>query len=92
MDPALHDALTDLHAYVLLLEGERVRLDQRLSRAPELEGAEEHALLARRRAELDEELEALRGAVTALRDQFGARPVRAGPPAPRPGSGSPPAA
>ena len=47
--PHLHDALTDLHAYVLVLDADRPRLGER------------------QRAELAEELDALRATIAALR-------------------------
>src|ERR1700731_1340159 len=63
----LHDALTDLIAYALTLEGERLRFDALL-----LELAEEESSAAERRArrserdEVAEELAALRRIISAL--------------------------
>jgi hypothetical protein len=48
-DPRMHEALTDLHAYVLVLDAEWQRS---------------------RRAELGEELDALRTALAALRERL----------------------
>jgi hypothetical protein len=64
----MHDALTDLHAYVLILDAEWQQLGERVaepaqSSQPSLERAER----ARRLAEMTEELQALRATTVALR-------------------------
>jgi hypothetical protein len=68
----MHDALTDLHAYALILEADWQRLgelERRLARsgAAPVESVE----LAQRRAEMTEELQALRDTTAALRDVAG---------------------
>ncbi len=69
-DPRIHNALTDLHAYVLLLEAERRQLGQRIEElASSDSGSAEGFELTQRRAAMAEELEALRGAVATLREQ-----------------------
>ena len=101
----MHDALTDLHTYVLALDAERQRLGDRVTELAKLV-SQEGAVLDRRRAEIAEELDALRATLVALRacaDPAGeravdatarppVRPGRRGPRAPRPGCGSPPGA
>jgi hypothetical protein len=68
----MHDALTDLHAYALMLEADWQRLGEpepqpaRFGTAP-VEPVE----LAQRRAEITEELQALRDATVALREVAG---------------------
>jgi ABC-type phosphate transport system auxiliary subunit len=64
-------ALTDLNAYVLTLDLERLRLDNRLRELAKNDSATEdwHPLL-RERDELGEELAALRAAIGALREQI----------------------
>jgi hypothetical protein len=62
----MHDALNDLHAYVLALDAERQRLDgcaNPLTTLVSQEGVE----LARRRAEITEELSAVRTLLTTFR-------------------------
>jgi hypothetical protein len=68
----MHDALTDLHAYALILEADWQRLGE-LERRPARSGAApvESEELAQRRAEMTEELEALRATTAALRDAAG---------------------
>jgi hypothetical protein len=66
LDPRMHDALSDLHAYVLAMDAERQRLGDRvteLAKRVSQEGVE----LARRRAEITGELDALRATLLALR-------------------------
>jgi hypothetical protein len=63
----MHDALTDLHAYVLALDAERQRLGEHaeeLTRRATQDGVE----LARRRSEISEELDAMRAMVATLRN------------------------
>jgi hypothetical protein len=62
----MHDALTDLHTYVLALDAERQRLGDRVTELTRLV-SEEGAVLDRRRGEIVEELDALRETVIALR-------------------------
>jgi ABC-type phosphate transport system auxiliary subunit len=64
-------ALTDLNAYVLTLDLERLRLDNRLREIAKSESSMDdwHPLL-RERDELGEELAALRAAISALREQI----------------------
>jgi hypothetical protein len=66
VDPHMHCALTDLHAYVLALEAERDRLGDTGHLRPTLVWRED-AALALLRAELAEELTAVRMMLTALR-------------------------
>jgi hypothetical protein len=66
VDPHMHCALTDLHAYVLALDAERDRLgDTALLRTTRV--WREDAALAVLRAELAEESVAVRMMLTALR-------------------------
>jgi hypothetical protein len=64
-------ALTDLNAYVLTLDLERLRLDNRLRELARNDSSVEdwHPLL-RERDEIGEELVALREAIGALREQI----------------------
>lgn len=64
----MHDALTDLHSYVLALDAERERVKNRLAETDDF-SADVQARLAldSRRGEIDEELEALRATIVALR-------------------------
>lgn len=66
-----YEALTDLSAYALTLDSERLRLDSRLSELAEIDSSvqQRHALLLER-DEISEELAALRATITALRDQI----------------------
>jgi hypothetical protein len=70
VDHRVYDALTDLTAYVLTLEWERLRLD---TLAVELADAEssaaERRALRRERDDISEELAALRRTIAALQDQ-----------------------
>jgi hypothetical protein len=66
LDPRMHDALTDLHTYVLALDAERQRLGDRVTELTKLV-SEEGAVLDRRRGEIAEELDALRETLIALR-------------------------
>lgn len=104
LDAPVHDALTDLHAYALLLDVERARLGQRIEEPAGAECDVAIGELVRLRARLDEEVDALREAASALRDdaQAGLRSALRQPPrlrpgpasrrVPPPGSGSPPGA
>ena len=68
LDGRADDALTDLHCYALLLDTERHRMQDRLTELVETEAsAADWWTLARQRADLVEELEALRGAIADLR-------------------------
>jgi hypothetical protein len=62
----MHVALTDLYAYLLVLDSERERLEDRALALPRSQGPQ-RAELFRRAAEIGEELEALRRASLALR-------------------------
>jgi hypothetical protein len=66
IEPRLHDALTDLHAYVLVLDAEF----QRLHEASREAGGAEADAVERRCNEVGEELDALRGAIAALRTKI----------------------
>jgi hypothetical protein len=66
VDPHMHDALTDLHTYVLALDAERQRLGDRVTELANLV-SQEGAVLHRRRGEITEELDALRATLNALR-------------------------
>jgi hypothetical protein len=69
IDPALHDAITDLHVYALMLEAEWIRLGERIAEmAAECSSADEGRQLTELREQMGEELAALRETVTALRD------------------------
>jgi hypothetical protein len=68
-DPRVHTAVTDLYAYVLLLDAECRRVGERLSAtAPEHLTSGESIELAELRVEMAEELDALRTAIAALRE------------------------
>jgi cell division protein FtsB len=66
----VRDALTELHAYTLVLDGELQRTDQRVA---ELDRADDHSheyqQLSRRRAEIAAQLELLSSTIRALRAQ-----------------------
>lgn len=66
-----YEALTDLSAYALTLDSERLGLDSRLNELAEIESsvAQRHALL-RERDEISEDLAALRATIAALREQI----------------------
>jgi hypothetical protein len=68
IDPHLHEALTDLHLYVLVVDAERQRIAQRLE---SLGGSSSddgtRAELERQHAAIVEELDALRSMLIALR-------------------------
>jgi hypothetical protein len=68
----MHDALTDLHAYALILEADWQRLGELERRLAQSGDAPvDSAELAQRRAEMTEELQALRATTAALRDVAG---------------------
>jgi hypothetical protein len=74
-DRRVNDALTDLSAYALTLEGEYHRLERRLVELAGRESsADERRAILRERDEISEELDAFRRAVMALRDQILRRP------------------
>lgn len=64
-----YEALTDLSAYALTLDSERLRLESRLSELAQIDSSvqQRHALLLAR-DEISEELAALRATIIALRD------------------------
>jgi hypothetical protein len=66
LDPRMHDALTDLHMYVLVLDAERQRLGDRVTELTKLV-SQEGAVLDRRRRDISEELDAVRATLIALR-------------------------
>jgi hypothetical protein len=66
VDPGMHDALTDLHTYVLALDAEHHRLGDRVTELTKLV-SREGAVLEDRRGEIAEELDALRATLVALR-------------------------
>jgi hypothetical protein len=69
-EPRVNEALTDMHTYTLLLEGDWERLGRRLEGlAATGASSEEFSQLVARRAEIEEELEALRTTTAALRRQ-----------------------
>ena len=64
----MHDALTDLHAYVLALDADRQRIrDQLMKLGESTADRDRRAELDLRRTELDEEVNALQATVLALR-------------------------
>jgi hypothetical protein len=68
VDPRMHDALTDLYAYMLALDAERQRLGERVVELARSDAASPARVqLERRRTETREELEALRATIAALR-------------------------
>jgi hypothetical protein len=68
--PHVNEALTDMHTYTLLLEGDWERLGRRLEGlVTDGASSEEFSQLVGRRAEIQEELEALRTTTAALRRQ-----------------------
>ena len=70
-DRRADDALTDLHCYALLLDTECHRMQDKLTELVETEAsAAAWWRLARQRADLVEELEALRGAIAELRREL----------------------
>jgi hypothetical protein len=69
-EPRVNDALTDMHTYTLLLEGDWERLGRQLEGlAVDGGSSEDFSQLVSRRAEIGEELEALRTTTAALRRQ-----------------------
>ena len=72
-DPRVHAAVTDMYAYVLLLDAERKRVGERLQDDADAVSAppqrDQRAELSDLRAELAEEVDALRLAVAALHEQ-----------------------
>ncbi len=67
LDPGVHAAVTDLCTYVLLLDAERRRLGERLQEETTATPPHgERAQLRQLRAEMAEEVDALRLAVAAL--------------------------
>lgn len=73
LDPGLHSALTDLHAYALALDAEcrRVRDAEALPTHSSGATAPTPGLSARSRAELEEELAALRALIAAFSAEIG---------------------
>ena len=75
LDSRVHDALTDLSAYALTLDGDRHRLDNRLRELSQQgSSAAERQAVIRERDEIAEELDALRRAIDAFRNEFVSRP------------------
>ena len=71
----INDALTDMHAYRLVLEGDWERLGRELDDLARGGGSsDECSALLTRRAEIGEELEAFRQTTAALRDDTIGRP------------------
>jgi hypothetical protein len=69
-EPRVNEALTDMHTYTLLLEGDWERAGRQLEGlAVDGGSSEEFSQLVARRAEIEEELEALRTTTAALRRQ-----------------------
>jgi hypothetical protein len=69
-EPRVNAALTDMHAYTLLLEGDCERLGRQLEGLALGGGtSEDFSQLVCRRTEIEEELEALRRTTAALRRQ-----------------------
>ena len=68
LDPRMHDALTDLHAYALVFDAEWQRLGKYVEE-PDQSGlvSPQGVQVLRRRAEMTEELHALRATAAALR-------------------------
>jgi hypothetical protein len=73
VDPGAHQALTDLHAYVLALVAERDGLERRLrelhapsATAPQLDAGSELVDLRRRRSEIAAQLDVVRRTIAAL--------------------------
>lgn len=67
----VNDALTDLSAYTLTLDSERLRLGQRMRElATSDSSAEERYALLCEHDEILDELAALRAAISALREQI----------------------
>lgn len=89
LDARMHEAVTDLYAYALVLDAEWRRLGQPWQE-PSAAGTDaEQQDLDRRRSEIGEELEALRLTILALRTET--EPTRASPSPPRsPGPGETP--
>ena len=74
-DPRVHAAVTDMYTYMLLLDAERGRVGERLQEAGSPPPApEQHAQLTELRAELTEEVDALREAAANLQEQAVAHP------------------
>ncbi|MGO9974790.1 MAG: hypothetical protein ACLP01_18690 [Solirubrobacteraceae bacterium] len=69
LDGRIHDVLSELHAYVLVLDAERHRLVARLEVLRDSGAAPpERVELERRHCELTEELDALRATIDKLRE------------------------
>ena len=67
IDPPVHEAITDLYAYVLVLDAELQRLSAQAHRLAESGGEPaRQAELDDHRAEITRELEALRAMIVAL--------------------------
>ncbi len=67
-DSRIWDAVTDLSTYVLVLDAESRQLGERLAAlAGDDAASPERTQLERRHQEIDEKLEALRGAIAMLR-------------------------
>jgi DNA repair exonuclease SbcCD ATPase subunit len=70
-DERVNNALTDLSAYALTLDSERLRLDTRMRELARSDSSvEERFALLREHDEILDELDALRAAINALREQI----------------------
>jgi hypothetical protein len=70
-DERVNNALTDLSAYALTLDSERLRLDTRMRALARSDSSvEERFALLREHDEILDELAALRSAINALREQI----------------------
>jgi hypothetical protein len=81
LDARMHDALTDLYAYALVLDAEWRRLGGRRQELSASGTDAEQQELDRRRSEIGEELDALRRTILALRTE--ADPTWVSPKLPR---------
>ena len=66
IDPRMHTALTDLHAYALVLDAEWRRMGDQAAGLRSIDSSEV-AEIEERRAQIAEELDVLRATIAALR-------------------------
>jgi hypothetical protein len=66
IDPRMHDALTDLHTYALVLDAEWRRMGEQAAGLRSINSADVTEIEVRR-AQVAEELEVLRATIAALR-------------------------